>query len=166
MTPLDAGSPRVGNISSSSTNPDQSPDAETALPAIKTFQFGVADLMVLTFCIAVGAWLVSIEQWVFVAIWVGTVFGWVIGKGSDYPTVLTSICGSVLGLAIVIASIITTTIYYQPLIGGASGVIPLACCSAAWAVVVGIFLWLCFRVGRSRPEGRRENDGQQKSPLI
>ena len=153
----------------SNSSPQLPPPSDTPFPSTRTFQFGVADLLVLTFCLAIVAWLVSLEQWALVSIWVGTVFGWVIGKGSDYPTFLTSVCGSVLGLAIVVASVITIATQFGSIISG-NGIIPITCCLAAWAVVLGIFLWLCFRVGRSRIKHKqnepKQNELKQKSPLI
>ena len=53
--------------------------------------------MLWTGYLAVVSWLVSLQQWVLVSIWIGAILGLESGRRSEYPTVMIMLCGVVLG---------------------------------------------------------------------
>lgn len=108
-------------------------------------RFRITDLLLFTAYIAIGAWLASSGFAQSVLIWIGTVCGLEIGKRSDYPTFLVALCGSVMGLAFLLALLGTNHSFG---VGGPGRVSwpHLGLAGVAWTLVIAIFFWLLFRV--------------------
>ena len=106
--------------------------------------------MCFTAYFAVGAWLVSMGAWAGAMIWFGSAFGFEIGKRSDYATVLITLCGTVLGLALWIAIVCTQAAPFSKIfMFGGLDTLRVVLTAVTWALVIAIFVWLCTRV-RSR----------------
>lgn len=112
------------------------------------FKFRLTDLLFFTAYFAVAAWLVSMGFTRGVFIWVGTAFGLEIGKRSDYSTLLITLCGSVMGLALLFAVIATQYSLASISHGAPTAGVEIALALVAWVMVLSILLWLCFRVKR------------------
>ena len=73
-------------------------------------QFKLTGLMRITGYFAVAAWLYSIGLAPVIPIWVGLLMGVEVGIRSDYPTILLGGCGIVLGLAVLLATMMTSAV--------------------------------------------------------
>jgi hypothetical protein len=111
-------------------------------------KFRLTSLLLFTAYFAVAAWLVSLGLAYAVFVWTSTVFGLEIGKRSDYSTILITLCGSVMGLALLFAVIATRFSLSSVTWGGPRSGVEISLAAMAWVMVLSILLWLCFRVKR------------------
>ncbi len=120
------------------------------------FKFRLTDLLLFTAYFAVEAWLISRGNWAGSVIWLGTFFGFEIGKRSDYSTVLISLCGSVLGLAVWIAFVITRAapFFNSPLFGRLD-FLNIIFAGLTWILAIAIFIWLLTRLRKEPAKSPR-----------
>jgi hypothetical protein len=107
-------------------------------------RFRVSDLMLWTGYLAVVAWLVSLNRWILVSIWIGSMLGFESGKRSDYPAVLTGLSGAVLGALFFLAFFTSRLISVSPLLAP----VQTALSAIAWISVLGIAWWLFIGIRR------------------
>jgi hypothetical protein len=114
------------------------------------FKFRLTDLLRFTAYFAVEAWLISKGNWAGGVIWFGTFFGFEIGKRSDYSTVLISLCGSVFGLTLWIAFVITrASPFFRAPMFGRLDFLNLILAALTWILAIAIFVWLWTRVRKA-----------------
>lgn len=106
-------------------------------------KFRVADLMVFTAYCALGAWLASIGFAMVVPIGAGVLFGFEIGRRTDYSTFLMTLCGVVMGLALAMS---IQCFVSSPVVRGPGAWLFWGMSAIPGAVFLGIFYWLCTRL--------------------
>jgi hypothetical protein len=108
--------------------------------------------MLWTGYLAVVSWLISLEQWVLVSIWIGAILGLESGRRSEYPTVMIMLCGAVLGSLFCLAFVTTRSINSSTTFAS----IPVISLSVvAWITVLAIAWWLFIGIRKKSLANKR-----------
>ena len=108
--------------------------------------------MRMTAYVAIAAWMYSLGLFLAIPIWIGLVFGIEIGRNSDYPTLLLGGCGAVLGLAVLVAFMMTTAMSTHGKLFLFFKVFrphQIVLIAIAWSMVALLFFWLITRIKKS-----------------